>query len=78
MLIVVSLALIALALGLSTHRRRMLIYLAIGTIIAFVLARLAINTIVSSVVSGIQEEDLAGAVRVVIDAVISDFRGIPR
>jgi hypothetical protein len=75
-LILVSLALIALALGLSTRRRRMLMYLAIGTIIALVIARLAINTIVNNVVSGVQSEDLQGAVRVVIDAVITDFRGL--
>ncbi|MFL5683064.1 MAG: hypothetical protein ACJ77O_07975 [Chloroflexota bacterium] len=75
-LIVVSLALIALALWLSTRRRRMLIFLAVGTIIAFVLARLAVNGIVGSLVSGIEDADMALAVRTVIDAVVSDFRGI--
>lgn len=75
-LILVSLAFIALALWLSTRRRRMLMFLAIGTIIAFVLARLAINGIVGAVVSGIADADLALAVRTVIDAVVADFRGI--
>ncbi len=75
-LILVSLAFVALALWLSTRRRRMLMFLAIGTIIAFVLARLAINTIVGAVVSGIADADLALAVRTVIDAVVADFRGI--
>jgi hypothetical protein len=75
-LILVSLALIALALWLATRRRRMLIFLAIGTIIAFVLARLAMNGIVGSLVSGIDDPDMALAVRTVIGAVVSDFRGI--
>ena len=75
-LIVVSLALIALALWLSTRRRRMLMFLAIGTIIAFLLARLAINRIIGSVVSGVSDADLALAVRTVIGAVVADFRGL--
>src|SRR5207342_3312770 len=75
-LIVVSLALIALALWLATRRRRMLIFLAIGTIIAFLLARLAVNGIVGALVSGVGDADLALAVRTVIDAVVSDFRSL--
>ncbi len=75
-LIIVSLAFIALALWLSTRRRRMLMFLAIGTIIAFLLARLAINGIVGALVSGVADADLALAVRTVIDAVVADFRGL--
>ena len=75
-LIIVSLALIALALWLSTRRRRMLMFLAIGTIIAFLLARLAINGIIGSLVSNVGDADMALAVRAVIQAVVADFRGL--
>jgi len=74
--IVLSLALIALALWLSTRRRRMLMFLAIGTIIAFLLARLAINGIIGALVSGVGDDDMALAVRTVIDAVVADFRSL--
>ncbi|MFL5673703.1 MAG: hypothetical protein ACJ779_01730 [Chloroflexota bacterium] len=75
-LILATLGLIALALWLSTRRRRMLLFLAIGSIIAFVLARLAVNGIVGAVVSGVDDADLALALRTIIDAVVSDFRGL--
>jgi hypothetical protein len=54
----------------------MLMFLAIGTIIAFLLARLAINGIIGALVSGVGDADMALAVRTVIDAVVADFRSL--
>ena len=76
LLIVLSFLLVALAIWLARDRRRMVIYLAIGTIIAFLLARLAINAGVNAIISGIADEGLAGAVRSVVDATVADLRGL--
>jgi len=73
-LVILSVVLVALAIWLAQHRRRMVVYLAVGTIIAFLLARLAANTIVGSLIEGIPEADLAGGIRIVVDATIADFR----
>jgi hypothetical protein len=54
----------------------MVIYLALGVIIAFLLARLTTNTITSSVVGGIADEGLAGAVRTVVDTTVANLRQI--
>ncbi|HEX6868750.1 MAG TPA: hypothetical protein VF119_08080 [Candidatus Limnocylindrales bacterium] len=75
-LVVLSLVLVALALWLSTNRRRMLVYLAIGTIIAFLLARLATGGIENIPIGGIADQDLAGAVKTVVDAAIADLRSL--
>jgi hypothetical protein len=75
-LIILSIALAALALWLSSNRRRMVLYLALGTIVAFLLARLATGGIENILIAGIAEDDLRGAVKVVIDATISDLRGL--
>jgi hypothetical protein len=76
LLIVLSVVLVLLALWLSTNRRMMLIYLALGVIIAFLLARLTTNTITGSVVGGIADQGLAGAVRTVIDTTVANLRQI--
>jgi len=76
LLIVLSVVLVALALWLSTNRRMMVIYLALGVLIAFLLARLSTNTITSSVVGGIADEGLAGALRTVIDTTVGNLRQI--
>jgi hypothetical protein len=75
-LIVLTILLIALALWLSGNRRRMVVYLGVGTIIAFLIARLSINAITDAAISGIANEGLAGAVRSVVDATFADLRGI--
>jgi hypothetical protein len=76
LLILLSVALVALALWLSANRRMMVIYLALGVIIAFLLARLTTNTITGAVVGGIADEGLAGAVRTVVDTTVANLRGI--
>jgi hypothetical protein len=76
LLIVLSIVLVALALWLSTDRRRMVVYLALGTIIAFLLARLATNAIANAVVAGIANEGLAGAVDAVVQATLADLRSL--
>jgi len=76
LLIILSILLVAFAIWLARDRRRMVIYLAIGTIIAFLLARLAINAGVNAIIGGIADEGLAGAVRSVVDATVADLRGL--
>lgn len=76
LLIVLSVALVLLALWLSRNRRMMVIYLALGVIIAFLLARLTTNTITGAVVGGIADEGLAGAVRTVVDTTVANLRQI--
>jgi hypothetical protein len=75
-LIILSVVLVALALWLATRRRRMVLFLAIGTLVAFLLARLAIGAIEDAVVSGISDGDLAGAIRAMVDATVTDLRGV--
>ena len=76
LLVILSVLLVALAVWLARDRRRMLIYVALGTIIAFLLARLAIGAAVEAIISGIADEGLAGAVRSVVDATVADLRGL--
>ncbi len=75
-LIVLSLILVALALWLARNRRHMLIYLAVGTVIAFLLGRLAIHAIEDALVAGIKATDLSTAVRSMIDATVNDLRQV--
>lgn len=75
-LIVLSVVLVGLALWLSSHRRRMIIYLGLGTIIAFLLGRLAINTFSDALISGIADEGLATGVRTVVDATVENLRSL--
>ena len=75
-LIVLSALLVALALWLAADRRRMLIYLGIGVVIAFLLARLATNAARNVIIGGIADGDVAGAARTIVDATLRDLRGV--
>ena len=74
-LIVLAVALVALAIWLSARRRRMVIYLAIGTIVAFVLARLFTNAATDVLTAGIAQQGLRGAIESILNATLADFRG---
>ncbi len=75
-LIILSVVLVALALWLAQRRRRMLIFLALGTIVAFVIARTLIRGAEGVIVGGIADQDLAGALRSTMDAVFDDLRSL--
>ena len=76
LLVILSIALVALTLWLARDRRRMLIYLGIGTIIAFLVARLGIRTAEDAIVSGIGDANIAGATRAMVDTTLQDLRGL--
>ena len=73
-LIVLAVALVALAIWLSGKRLRMVVYLAIGTIVAFVLARLFTNAAADALTTGIAAQGLRGAIESILDATLADFR----
>jgi len=73
-LIALAVALVALAIWLSAKRRRMVVFLAIGTIVAFVLARLFTNAATDALTTGIAAEGLRGAIESILDATLADFR----
>lgn len=75
-LVVLSVLLVLLALGLATHRIRMLLFLSIGVIVAFLLARLAIHSIEGALVDGIANGDVRGAVTALLDAMFENLRSI--
>ncbi len=75
-LIILTIVVVALALWLARDRRRMVVYLGIGTLIAFLIARLSIDGIEGALLSGIAQDDVAGAVRAVADATIEDLRSL--
>ena len=75
-LIVLSALLVALALWLAPNRRRMLIYLGLGVVIVFLLARLAMNAARNVIIGGIADGDVAGAARTLVDATLRDLRGV--
>ena len=75
-MIVLTIVLVALALWLARDRRRMVVYLGIGTLIAFLIARLAIDGIEGALLSGIAQDDVAGAVRAVVDSTVEDLRSL--
>ena len=75
-LIILSVLLVALALWLADRRRRMLIFLALGTIVAFVIARGLIRGVEGVIVGGIADQDMAGAVRSSLDSVFDDLRSL--
>jgi hypothetical protein len=77
-LVILSVVLVALALWLAERRRRMLIFVAIGTIVAFVIARQLIRGAEGVIVGGVADADLAGAVRSTMDAVFDDLRNLTR
>jgi hypothetical protein len=76
LLVILSVILVALTVWLAVDRRRMLIYLGIGTIVAFLLARLAIRTAEDAIVGGIVDGDIAGAVRALVGATLEDLRSL--
>ena len=76
LLIIITIALVALTLWLARKRRRMVVFLAIGTIIAFLAARMLIGSIEDSIVSGIADGDVAGAIRALVDATLEDLRSL--
>jgi hypothetical protein len=75
-LLILTAILIALALWLATSKRNMVIALGIGTIVAFLIARVALNSVRDAVIGGIADDDLAGAMRTVVDAVLADLRSL--
>ena len=76
LLVILSVVLLALSLFLSRNRRHMIIYLAVGTFVAFLIARFAIRTIEDVLVGGIANLGVAGMVRTVMDATFEDLRGL--
>ena len=74
-LIALAVALVALAIWLSGKRLRMVVFLAIGTIVAFVLARLFTNAAADALTAGIAAQGLRGAIESILDATLADFRG---
>jgi hypothetical protein len=54
----------------------MIIYLAIGTFVAFLIARFAIRTIEDVLVGGIANLGVAGMVRTAMDATFEDLRSL--
>ena len=75
-LIVLAVALAALAIWLAQRRRRMVMYLALGTLIAFILVRFSARTLPSAVTGGIADQGIAGALRSVMASVLGDFVAI--
>jgi len=75
-LIALAIVLALLAIWLATQRRRMVIYLAIGVIIAFLIARFSIQSVSMAVVDGIADAGLRGSILAVVDAVIGAFIGV--
>ena len=75
-LIVLSALLVALALWLAPDRRRMLIYLGIGVVIVFLLARLAMNAARNVIIGGIADGDVRGAAQTIVDSTLRDLRGV--
>ena len=76
LLVILSVILAGLALWLAGNRRRMLIYLGIGVIVAFLLARLAMGAAENVIVGGIADQDVAGAARAIVDMTLQDLRSI--
>jgi hypothetical protein len=72
-LIVLAVVLVALTIWLSRDRRRMVVYLALGTVIAFVLMRFSARSLPDAVTGGIADKGLAGALRSVMTSVAADF-----
>jgi hypothetical protein len=75
-LIVLSVILIALTLWLARSRRRMVVYLALGIVVSFLLARVSIRGIEGALIDGIADQGIAGAVRAVADSTLADLRGL--
>jgi hypothetical protein len=72
-LIVLSVLLIALAIWLARDRRRMVVYAAVGTVVAVLIARLALRGAASVVVGGIADEGVQRTVVTILDATVQDL-----
>jgi hypothetical protein len=75
-LLLLTVVLIALALWLAPNRRWMLVALGIGTIVAFLLARLIIGNIIDAIVAGVADPEVEMAFRTVLGAVMEDLRSV--
>jgi hypothetical protein len=73
-LVILAVILVALAIWLSTDRRGMVIALAIGTFIAFILTRLALGAVREALIAGVEEEDMAAALRAILQVTFADLR----
>ena len=73
-LIALAVALVAVAIWLSRKRLRMVVFLAIGTIVAFVLARLFTNAASDALTTGIASQGLRAAIESILNATLADFR----
>src|SRR6185369_14226874 len=60
----------------APNRRRMLIYLGIGVVIVFLLARLAMNAARNVIIGGIADGDVRGAAQTIVDSTLRDLRGV--
>jgi len=77
-MVIVSLILIAATLLLSVNRRRTLVQLALGTIVAMLVARLAIRGISKGVVNSIASADGKGTARAALNDLFQSLRGFTR
>lgn len=75
-LLILTVALIALALWLASDRRQMVLALAIGIFISFILARLALGAVREFLIGSVQDGDLAAALRAIMEATFADLRSI--
>ena len=75
-LVVLSLLLCALAVWLARNRRRMVVYLAVGVVVAFIVSRFAIRSLSAAAVDGIADLGVRGAVKSVVDATLADLIGL--
>jgi hypothetical protein len=73
-LVVLTVVFVALAIWLARNRRRMVVYLGIGTIIAFLLGRLAIHGVENLLISGIADPGVGTGVRAIFDTTLADLR----
>ena len=76
LLVILSVVLLAASLFLARNRRNMVVFLAIGTFVAFLIARFAIRSIEDVLLSGIANLGVAGMVRTAMDATFEDLRGL--
>ena len=73
-LVILAVVLIALALWLASDRRGMVIALAIGTFIAFILTRIALGAVREALITGVPDEDMAAALRAILQVTFADLR----
>jgi hypothetical protein len=75
-LVVLCVVLAALTLWLARDRRRMVVYLALGIVIAFILARVALRGLASAIATSVADAGVAGAVTAIVDAAVADLIGL--